>query len=76
MFYANSYKEDLGYQKGDFILSDVSKADLQRFNIQMSVTSFKAMCKSFADYKIVLTGGAGHVRKTRVYNYYNILNKK
>lgn len=75
MYYATSYKDYLSYEIGDFVLSDVTKADLQKFNIQMSVKAFKAMCKKIGIYKIVLTGGAGYTKRTRVYNYYKILEK-
>lgn len=67
--YSNSYFSDCNYKNGDFILSNVKKADLKRYNINMSVKDFKAMCNKRGKYKVIRTGGVGSWRRTRVFNY-------
>lgn len=72
--YSNSYFSDKDYKYGDFVLSDIKKKDLSRFDIKMSVKNFKELVKKSNNYKIVLTGGGLRFRKTKVYNYYDFKN--
>lgn len=70
MKYSNSYDSDSNYRNGDFVLSRVTKNDLQRYGIKMSVKDFKEMAVKSGRCKVVLTGNMfGDLRHTRVYNY-------
>ena len=74
--YSNSHFSDEHNKYGDFVISSVSKNDLDRFNINMTVKDFKNKVKGSKNYKIVLTGGGGNYRKTKVYNYFDFKNLK
>lgn len=74
--YSNSYFSDEHYKYGDFVLSYVTKSDLDRFDIRMSVKDFKNQVKRSTNYRIILTGGVGTYRKTKVYNYFDFQNLK
>lgn len=69
--YSNSHFSDRNYKSGDFVLSNVCKADLARFGIDMRVNDFKNIVKKSNKFKTVFTGGGLTYRRTKVYNYYD-----
>jgi len=67
--YSNSYFSDDSYKSGDFVLSRVSKKDLENYGIKINLNDFKQKVKKSNRFKIILTGGGLHYRKTKVYNF-------
>ena len=74
--YSNSYFSDEHHKYGDFVLSSVTKSDLDRFKIKKTVKDFKNQVKKSTNYKTILTGGGGNWRKTKVYSYFDFQNLK
>ena len=75
MLYGNSYRSDSDYKSGDFVLSSVNSADLKKYGITGTVKDFKAKVKKSKNYKVIVTGGAGHSCHTRIYNYNDFVNQ-
>lgn len=74
--YSNSHIRDSNYVPGDFVLSSVSKKELDRYGINMKVKGFVEMVKESGKYKVVITGRSAHwqFKHTKVYNYNDFRN--
>lgn len=70
MFKSNSFFFDKNYKPGDFIISKITKKELEKYNINLSVREFKALVLKSSKFKTIYTGASSHVfKKTKVYNY-------
>ena len=72
-----SYVSHPSYRLGDFVLSYVSKKDLKRYGIDMSVKDFKECVRQSPKYKVIRTGSTNYQMKhTKVYNFYDFIDNK
>lgn len=67
-FYGKRYNADMRIKSNHFILSNVNATFLKRNSILMSVEEFKRVVKASTPVFIVCTGGAGHIKRTKVYD--------
>lgn len=66
----NSYYSDNNYKPGDFVISNITKQELEHYNINLSVREFKQIVTKSKKYKTIWTGASSHLfKKTKVYNY-------
>lgn len=67
---SNSYFDDKNYKHGDFVISTITKKELEKYNINLSVREFKALVLKSDKFKTIYTGASSHLfKKTKVYNY-------
>lgn len=68
MFYGARYYSDNRIRSNHFILSNVNVTFLRRNNITMKLEDFKTLVRKTKPVFIVMTGGAGFSRHTKVYD--------
>ena len=67
-YYGTSYNFDARVKSNHFILSNVNPNFLKRNEIPMSVKDFKEIVRKSKPAYIVVTGGNGHSKHTKVYD--------
>lgn len=67
-YFARAYDDNLNIKSNHFILSNINSTFLRRNKITMKVADFKTLVRKSKPAYIVTTGGAGHLRHTRVYD--------
>ena len=68
MYYGSSYFSDNRIRSNHFILSNVNVSFLRRNKITMKLEDFKTLVRKTQPAFIVMTGGAGFSRHTKVYD--------